>query len=192
MRGRGDEFFFLVGSEDHQGDAEQVDREADGEAKRLQPGCGPLGRKEPFHQADRNRDAPDDVDKKHVHGPGGTNAQLRDVTAIEQAESEIVWIEQRLRGEALFDEGVGQAECEDRGPTAATPSRGLAHDSAPPPYIKAMIGKSQSWPKLRLPSRYSATSGAIRKSEMAGRRRCHIGKLRDVLSKSDNLKWFGP
>ena len=77
--------------------------------------------KETFDERDGDTDAPEGVDVEHEEGPPGTDAESGDPGVGEKVHvhAEDVGIEERLRGEGLLSDCVGDAEEKDGGPAAA-------------------------------------------------------------------------
>ena len=96
-------------------------------------GCSGAGGEERLDKSDGDGNAPEGVEVEHEEGPPGADVEERNPRVREEVhvEVEIVGIEEGLRSEGFFDEGVGCAEEQNAGPAAAGAADELADEESP-------------------------------------------------------------
>ena len=87
-----------------------------------------------FDKGDGDGDAPEGVEVEHEKGPPRADVEEGNPGVRKEmpVEMEIVRIEEGLRGEGFFDNGVGGAEEEDAGPAAASAADDFANEEGSP------------------------------------------------------------
>ena len=82
---------------------------------------------DPFGEEDRNRDADDRMVDRQPDGPHPVHVEPPTVPG-ERPKVHPAWVEERLHGEAFFDDPVRRAEEQDARPSGLPSDGSLAHD----------------------------------------------------------------